>query len=183
MLIRKAQMMEPTGGIQGTLHNWSLPPIIDRSHFCNIGPGAWVTKLRSLISPQAKISIWQKYPSKSLMAFVLDRCHCSWAAATAVKYKCGIPLLTLGFNVLKNQENDGTEEINSVTPTQIKQYIRHTIYTPDILINYGRRVGLFLHEHSKCRDISQYMVDLFERRHVIHEYYHRKPEELHYKII
>ena len=129
MLIRKAQMMEPTGGIQGTLHNWSLPPIIDRSHFCNIGPGAGVTKLRSLISPQAKISILQKYLLKSLMAFILDRCHCSWAAATAVKYKCGIQLPTLEFKVLKNQENDGTEEINSVTPTQIKQDIRHSIYT------------------------------------------------------
>ena len=170
--------MEPTGGIQGTLHNWSLPPIIDRSHFCNIGPGTGVTKLRSLISQQAKISILQKYLLKSLMAFILDRCHCSWAAATAVKYKCGIQLLTLGFKVLKNQENDGTEEINSVTQTRLGN-IFAILYIPDILINYGRRVGLFLHEHSKCRDISQYMVDLFERRHVIHKFYHRKPEELY----
>ena len=44
-------------------------------------------------------------------------CPRSWAAATPVKYKRDIQQLTYVLAIVKNSENNGTEEISLVTPT------------------------------------------------------------------
>ena len=44
-------------------------------------------------------------------------CPRSWAAATPVKYKRDIQQLTYVLAIVKNSENNGTEEISIVTPT------------------------------------------------------------------
>ena len=44
-------------------------------------------------------------------------CPRSWVAATPVKYKRDIQQLTYVLAIVKNSENNGTEEISLVTPT------------------------------------------------------------------
>ena len=45
-------------------------------------------------------------------------CPRSWAAATPVKYKRYIQQLTYVPRIVKNSENNGTEEISLVPPPQ-----------------------------------------------------------------
>ena len=49
--------------------------------------------------------------------FILVRCHRTRAAATLVKYGRDIQKVTSDVTMLKNQENNVTEEISFVTPT------------------------------------------------------------------
>ena len=49
--------------------------------------------------------------------FILVRCHRTRAAATLVKYERDIQKVTSDVTMLKNQENNVTEEISFVTPT------------------------------------------------------------------
>ena len=48
---------------------------------------------------------------------MFDRYHRNWAATIPVKYERNIQYLTCGLAMLKNGENNGTEEIALVTPT------------------------------------------------------------------
>ena len=52
----------------------------------------------------------------SLDPIIFDWCHRSWAAVTPAKYKRDFQYLTCSMAVLKNQENNGTEENGLVTP-------------------------------------------------------------------
>ena len=51
------------------------------------------------------------------ITFIFDSCHRSWAAVTPVKYKRDIQWLTCVLAMLKNEENNGTGEMDLVTPT------------------------------------------------------------------
>ena len=51
------------------------------------------------------------------ITFIFVRCPCSSVAVTPVKYERDIIHVTSALIILKNWENNGTEEIGLVTPT------------------------------------------------------------------
>ena len=55
---------------------------------------------------------------------MFGRCHRSWAAATPVKYKGDIQMLTFALTMIENAQINGTGEIGliSSTPSHLLQY-------------------------------------------------------------
>ena len=76
--------------------------------FPKLDLGCGLLKLHSLIYPRTKFSILQKY---------LQHINFDWVAAIPVKYERYIRQLIPILAMLKTEENSGTEESGSVTPT------------------------------------------------------------------
>ena len=67
--------------------------------------GVGVTKAPVVNFSVSKMFNLAKVPVKILwVTFIFDRCHCSWAAATPIKYKCDIQLLICVLAMLKNED-------------------------------------------------------------------------------
>ena len=72
----------------------------------------------------------------SLITFIFGRCLRSSAAATPVKYDRDIIYVTCVLIILKNRENNGTEEIGLVTSTQYRMvYILQTFSSDGKIIS------------------------------------------------
>ena len=80
------------------------------------GGGGGGMKLRSLIYLQTKFSILQKYQPYYLNHIHV---HSNWAAARPTNYARDIQYPTCVLTMAKGTENNGTEGIGLVTPTQV----------------------------------------------------------------